>query len=47
MTASIHPSIEQHVGDMLLPALDCLRVGVSVFDASDRLAGLLQKIRTR
>ncbi len=37
MTASIHPSIEQHVGDMLLPALDCLRVGVSVFDASDRL----------
>ena len=37
MSSTVHASIADKVGDVLLPALDCLRVGLSVFDGDDRL----------
>lgn len=37
MSPTVHASIADKVGDVLLPALDCLRVGLSVFDGNDRL----------
>lgn len=37
MSRTVHASIADKVGDVLLPALDCLRVGLSVFDGEDRL----------
>jgi two-component system cell cycle sensor histidine kinase PleC len=37
MNASIHGSVEHRLGDILLPAMDCLRVGISVFNGADQL----------
>jgi two-component system cell cycle sensor histidine kinase PleC len=37
MTEHVHASISQQVGQFLLPALDCLRAGISIFDADDML----------
>jgi len=37
MSHSVHAPSADKVGDVLLPALDCLRVGLSLFDGDDRL----------
>jgi two-component system cell cycle sensor histidine kinase PleC len=37
MLAAIHNPVGEALGDILLPAMDCLRVGISVFDGHDRL----------